>query len=196
MLASFLKFVAFTLAPALMMIWTTSPDLWSHVSHSFHHVGSNPSRFVHMFEDLPGRDQDILVTSENIVRSLICDDLEFYALKPVPSIFPMPLPSEAPVTQVQEKGLGIQEPVPKRSLWLLSSMILMGLDSYFLQLSAISSLWTPLQVTIPVFHWMVSWWIIPPGWEPNLVILVPLSHNPGAGTFPALVVAVGLKIYA
>ncbi|KAJ9057794.1 hypothetical protein DSO57_1019287 [Entomophthora muscae] len=61
----------------------------------------------------------------------------------------MPLPSEAPVTQVQEEGLGIQEPVPKRALWLLGSMILMGLDSYFPQLSAVSSLWTPLQVMIP-----------------------------------------------
>ncbi|KAJ9069753.1 hypothetical protein DSO57_1015251 [Entomophthora muscae] len=24
---------------------------------------------------------------------------------------------------------------------------------------------------------MASWWILPPGWEPNLVILAPLSHK-------------------
>ncbi|KAJ9070987.1 hypothetical protein DSO57_1001761 [Entomophthora muscae] len=56
-------------------------------------------------------------------------------------------------------------------------MVLMSLDSYFHRLSAVSSLWTPLRAAIPVLHWMVSWWILLPGWEPNLVSLVPLSHN-------------------
>ncbi|KAJ9079050.1 hypothetical protein DSO57_1039550 [Entomophthora muscae] len=86
MLASFLKFVAFTLAPALVMIWTTSPDVWSCVSYKFHHVGSNPSKFVHMFGDLLGQAQDTLFTSENVVRRLNCNNFELSVLEPVPSM--------------------------------------------------------------------------------------------------------------
>ncbi|KAJ9062251.1 hypothetical protein DSO57_1012699 [Entomophthora muscae] len=181
MLVPLFKFVVYTLAPALVILWSTSPDLWGRISHSFHRVGANPNQFLHIFEDIPGRAQDILTTSENVVRSLACNDLEFPALKPAPSMppglfFPMPLPSEDPIFQVQEDGFGTQESAPKRAPWLLDGMILMGLDSYFPQLSDMYSLWTPLQAAIPVLHWMVSWWILPPGWEPNLVSLAPLSH--------------------
>ncbi|KAJ9062354.1 hypothetical protein DSO57_1011705 [Entomophthora muscae] len=180
MLASFFKFVAFTLAPALVMIWTTSPDLWSCVPHLFHHVGTNPSQLMHMFENLPGRAQGILTTSENVVRSLTCNDLEFPALEPVsltpPSLALSVPPTEDPVTPDQGEGLDTQGHAPKRATWLLGGMILMGLDFYFPQLSSASSLWTPLQATIPVLHWMVSWWILLLGWEPNLVSLAPLSH--------------------
>ncbi|KAJ9062902.1 hypothetical protein DSO57_1005704 [Entomophthora muscae] len=62
MLVSLMKFVAFTLAPDLLMIWTTSPDLWSCISHSFHHVGNNPTQFMYIFDNIPGRAQDILDT--------------------------------------------------------------------------------------------------------------------------------------
>ncbi|KAJ9048152.1 hypothetical protein DSO57_1037901 [Entomophthora muscae] len=133
---------------------------------------------MHMFEDIPGQAQDILATSENFMISLTCDDLEFPALKPAPSTPPvlaclMPLPSKDPIVQVLGEGLSIQESTPKRAPWLLSGMILMALDSYFPQLSDMSSLLPPLQAAIPVLHWMVSWWILPPGWEPNLVSLAP-----------------------
>ncbi|KAJ9056955.1 hypothetical protein DSO57_1027150 [Entomophthora muscae] len=116
------------------------------------------------------------------MRSLTCDDLEFPAVKTAPFTppvlaRPMPLPSEDPIVQVPEEGLGTQESPPKCAPWLLSEMILMGLDSYFPQLSAATSLWTPLWAAIPVLHWIVSWWIFSPGWEPNLVSLAPLSHR-------------------
>ncbi|KAJ9049200.1 hypothetical protein DSO57_1027138 [Entomophthora muscae] len=129
---------------------------------------------MHMFGDLPGQAQGILVTSENVVRSRTWDDLELSALETAPSMsssLAPQCPSEVPVAQVPEEGLGIQE--PKCAPWLLGGMILMGLDSYFPQLSAGSSLWTPLQAAIPVLHWTVSWWILPPGWEPNLVSFFP-----------------------
>ncbi|KAJ9048009.1 hypothetical protein DSO57_1039377 [Entomophthora muscae] len=51
---------------------------------------------------------------------------------------PFSSPSEIPVTPVQEENLGSQESAPKRALWLLGVMALMGLDSYFPQLSAAS----------------------------------------------------------
>ncbi|KAJ9069272.1 hypothetical protein DSO57_1020084 [Entomophthora muscae] len=85
--------------------------------------------------------------------------------------------SEVPVPQAQEEDLGSQESAPKRAPWFLVGMLLMGLYSYFPRLSTMSSLWTPLQAAIPVLHWMASWWILPPGWEPNLVSLAPLSHT-------------------
>ncbi|KAJ9084080.1 hypothetical protein DSO57_1027963 [Entomophthora muscae] len=42
------------------------------------------------------RAQDILATSNNVMQSLTCDDLELTALKTVPSTFPS-LPSQAPI---------------------------------------------------------------------------------------------------
>ncbi|KAJ9061904.1 hypothetical protein DSO57_1016138 [Entomophthora muscae] len=105
MLVPFAKFVVFTLAPALVMIWCTTPDLWGRISHSFHHVGANSDQLLHTFGDLPGRAQDILTTSKNVVRSLTCDDLELVSPDPSPSASPglsspLPLSSEAPVVLV------------------------------------------------------------------------------------------------
>ncbi|KAJ9067286.1 hypothetical protein DSO57_1000869 [Entomophthora muscae] len=164
------------------MIWSTSSDLWGHISDSFLHVGTNPDQLLNIFEDIPTRAQDMYATSENVVRSLTCDDLEFPAVKIAsvasPSLaHPMLLPSEVPLVRVSEKGLGTPELTPKRASWLLSGMVLMGLDSYFPRVSAASSLWTPLRAAMPVLYWMASWWILPPGWEPNLVSLAPLSHS-------------------
>ncbi|KAJ9067857.1 hypothetical protein DSO57_1034898 [Entomophthora muscae] len=59
-------------------------------------------------------------------------------------------------------------PTPTCTLWLLTDLVLMGLNVYFLQLSPGSSLWSPLQVAVPVLHWVASWWFALPGWEPNL----------------------------
>ncbi|KAJ9080969.1 hypothetical protein DSO57_1019364 [Entomophthora muscae] len=87
-----------------------------------------------------------------------------------------PFSPRTQLSRSQKKVWASKSPPPKHAPWLLSGMILMGLDSYFPHLSATSSLWTPLQAAIPVLHWMVSWWILPPGWELNLVTLVPLSH--------------------
>ncbi|KAJ9062359.1 hypothetical protein DSO57_1011708 [Entomophthora muscae] len=66
MLASLTKFVVFTLAPILVMIWTTIPDLWDLISFSLHHVGDNPDHFLNLFANVPGCSQDLLATSENL----------------------------------------------------------------------------------------------------------------------------------
>ncbi|KAJ9081031.1 hypothetical protein DSO57_1018810 [Entomophthora muscae] len=92
MLEPLAKFVVYTLAPALVMIWCTTPDLWGCISHSFHHVGANPDQFMHILETIPGRAQDILATIENVIRRLTCNDLKFSALDPVPSMTPSPAP--------------------------------------------------------------------------------------------------------
>ncbi|KAJ9077785.1 hypothetical protein DSO57_1013431 [Entomophthora muscae] len=178
MLVPLIKFVVYTLAPALVLIWCTTPDLWGCISHHIHHVGANLDQYMHLLENIPRRAQDIFATSENVVRSLTCDNLKLSALNsfppmtPSPASFPSPL-LETPVLQTPEEGLGGQELAPKRAPWLLGGMLLMGLDSYFPRLSATSSLWTPLGAAIPVLHWVVSWWVLSPGWEPSLVSLAP-----------------------
>ncbi|KAJ9066535.1 hypothetical protein DSO57_1008474 [Entomophthora muscae] len=147
-----------------------------------------------MLEDLPDQAQDVFITSENVVRSLVCDNLDLSALELVPSMVLNLNPSfstssEIPVPQAQEEDPGGQVFCPNCAPWLLGGMLLMGLDSYFPHLSAVSSLWTPLQEAIPVLHWMASRWILPPGWKPNLVSLAPLSHM-----FEDLVYSLGLSV--
>ncbi|KAJ9073755.1 hypothetical protein DSO57_1012971, partial [Entomophthora muscae] len=66
--------------------------------------------------------------------------------------------------------------VPSCAPWLVTGFVLMGLNSYFPQLSQVSSLWSPLRAAVPVIHWVTSWWFFLPGWEPNLVILAPIYH--------------------
>ncbi|KAJ9075200.1 hypothetical protein DSO57_1038344 [Entomophthora muscae] len=62
-----------------------------------------------MFENLPGRAQDILATSENMVRSLTCKNLEFSTLELVPSTPPSLVPLVPPplrtwLSQIQEEN--------------------------------------------------------------------------------------------
>ncbi|KAJ9051422.1 hypothetical protein DSO57_1004831 [Entomophthora muscae] len=89
------QFVGFTLAPSLVMIWSASPDLWGCISDSFLHVGTNPDQFLNIFEDIPSRTQEIYTTSENVMRSLACDDLEFPVVGTAPTTppdVPHPMP--------------------------------------------------------------------------------------------------------
>ncbi|KAJ9058684.1 hypothetical protein DSO57_1010024 [Entomophthora muscae] len=131
-----------------------------------------------MFKDIPAHTQGIYTTSENVVRSLTCNDLEFPTATPPSLGHPTLFPSEDPLVLVSEEGLGTPELTPKRASWLLSGMVLMGLDSYFPRVFAVSSLWAPLQAAMSVLYWMASWWILPPGWEPNLVSLAPSLTGP------------------
>ncbi|KAJ9059237.1 hypothetical protein DSO57_1004549 [Entomophthora muscae] len=86
------------------------------------------------------------------------------------------LPSWEESDLVPLKVLEVPPPTPSRALWLITGLVLMGLNSYFPQLSPVSSLWYPLRAAIPVLHWLASWWFVLLVWEPNLVSLAPLSH--------------------
>ncbi|KAJ9084833.1 hypothetical protein DSO57_1020012 [Entomophthora muscae] len=145
-----------------------------------------------MFEDIPTRAQGIYTTSENVLRSLTCNYLVLSTAKIVsatPLILdhPTPLSPEDLPALASEESLGAPELTPKCAYWLLSRMILICLYSYFSWVSAASSLWTPLQEAMSALYCMTSWWILPPGWEPNLVSLAPLSHmfNPKTSTISA-----------
>ncbi|KAJ9052430.1 hypothetical protein DSO57_1034119 [Entomophthora muscae] len=41
-----LKFAAFSLAPALLLIWASSPDPWGQVTYSGRLIGDDPSRLL------------------------------------------------------------------------------------------------------------------------------------------------------
>ncbi|KAJ9068436.1 hypothetical protein DSO57_1028611 [Entomophthora muscae] len=149
-------------------------DLWSKISSYEQLVGDNPSSLL----NLPS---SLLFSGEIIVKSLTCNNLDFeffdYAL-------PNPMGEEmltSSLPSLEKSNLvPLQVPVmppltPIRMPWLLTSLILMGFNTYFPQLSPVSSLWSPLQAAVPVLHWAASWWFVFLGWEPNLVSLAPLS---------------------
>ncbi|KAJ9052781.1 hypothetical protein DSO57_1030796 [Entomophthora muscae] len=60
--------------------------------------------------------------------------------------------------------------------WLLTGMLLMGLDAYVPVCSYLVLMATRLSGH-PVLHCMASWWFTPPGWELSLLSLAPLSHR-------------------
>ncbi|KAJ9089247.1 hypothetical protein DSO57_1014998 [Entomophthora muscae] len=70
-----LKFMVFSLTPFLLILWSTSPDLWLQISSSAHFVGNNPASLL----QLPS---SFLVTGEALVKSLTCDNLDLHSSGP------------------------------------------------------------------------------------------------------------------
>ncbi|KAJ9075581.1 hypothetical protein DSO57_1034728 [Entomophthora muscae] len=132
----------------------------------------NPSSLLH----LP---RELLISEEALVKSLTCDDLDLHSADntlPAPAFEEISVPFLLSLDR--NDSVPLQAPVnlpsaPTRTSWLLTRLVLMGLNAYFPQLSHVSSIWSPLQAAIPVLHWAASWWFISPGWEPNLVSLAP-----------------------
>ncbi|KAJ9061835.1 hypothetical protein DSO57_1016598 [Entomophthora muscae] len=178
MILPVLKFVVFSLAPFLLLLWSASPDLWSHLSSSARLVRGNPVNLLHF----PG---ELFISGEAVVKSSTCNDLDLHAddyamLAPVLE----EMLELTPPNLDRNNLIPLQAPVKLPSAltctpWLLVRLALIGLNAYFPQLSHVSSLWSPLQAAIPVLHWAASWWFVSPGWEPNLVSLAPLSHTYG-----------------
>ncbi|KAJ9058746.1 hypothetical protein DSO57_1009085 [Entomophthora muscae] len=83
------KSVVFTLEPAPLLIWSTSPELWTHISYFTHLVRVNPSQLLYLLDNLPGRAHGILSAGKNLVKSLICNDLDF-ALPEIVSMDSLP----------------------------------------------------------------------------------------------------------
>ncbi|KAJ9075052.1 hypothetical protein DSO57_1000335 [Entomophthora muscae] len=177
-----LKFVAFSLAPFLLPLWLTSPDLWSKITSYAWLVGDNLSSLLNFPSGL-------LLSEEAVVKSLTYDNLDLDAVgyklpysegerMPMP-----PFPSQEESDPVPLKALEVLPPTPSCALSLITGLVLMGLNSYFPQLFPVSSLWSPLRAAIPVLHWLASWWFVLLGWEPNLVSLAPLSHTRSLRSF-------------
>ncbi|KAJ9053015.1 hypothetical protein DSO57_1028364 [Entomophthora muscae] len=176
MILPVLRFVVFSLVPFVLLLWTASLNLWSCISSSVCFAGDNPSSLLHLPSEL-------LLSGETIVKSLTCYDLDFCAVNytvPAPTLEELPvstLPSLEGNALVPLQAPVKLPPTPTCTPWLLTGLVLMGLNAYFPQLFLTFSLWSPLQAAIPVLHWEASWWYILPGWEPNLVSLAPLSHR-------------------
>ncbi|KAJ9081709.1 hypothetical protein DSO57_1011957 [Entomophthora muscae] len=170
-----LKFVVFSLAPFLLLLWLTLPDLWSNITSSAQLVGDHPSSLLNFPSGL-------LLSGEAAVKSLMCDDLDLNVanyISPstegektsVPSLLSLDESASVP-----PEVLEIPPPVASCAPWVITGLVLMGLNSYFPQLSPVSSFWSPLRAVIPVLHWAASWWFLSQGWEPNLVCLAPISY--------------------
>ncbi|KAJ9078473.1 hypothetical protein DSO57_1006253 [Entomophthora muscae] len=171
-----IKFVVFSLAPFLLLLWSTSPDLWSKISSSKRLASEAPSSLL----SLP---VSLLYSEEAMVKSLTCDDLD---LEDVDYASPAPVGKKVPISPPADLEKSNSVPLhayvmfpssPTCTPWLLTRLVIMGLNAYFPQLSPVSSLWYPLQAVVPVLHWTASWWFVSPGWELNLVSLAPLSHT-------------------
>ncbi|KAJ9072116.1 hypothetical protein DSO57_1030507 [Entomophthora muscae] len=160
MILPVLKFVILSLAPFLLLLWSTLPDLWPLESSQWSSL-----------------------SGETVVKSLTCNDLDFYTFDYTVPALTLEVAPVSTLLSLEENNLvPIQAPVklspaPTCTPWLLTRLVLMGLNAYFPQLSPASSLWSPLCAAIPVLHWVASRWFISPGWEPNLVSLARLSYT-------------------
>ncbi|KAJ9084870.1 hypothetical protein DSO57_1019648 [Entomophthora muscae] len=90
MLVTLAKFVIFTLAPALFLIWSTSPELWTCISSLAYLAVENPSSLLHLLDNLPGKASNLLFTGETLVFSLTCGNVNFS------------LPAETPMCHLYE----------------------------------------------------------------------------------------------
>ncbi|KAJ9082278.1 hypothetical protein DSO57_1006063 [Entomophthora muscae] len=113
------------------------------------------------------------------MKSLTCDDLD---LDVADYILPSSkgertsihsLPSLERSNSAPLEVLEVPPPTASRAPWVITGLVLMGLNSYFPQLSPVSSLWSPLRAAIPVLHWAAYWLFVSPGWDLNLVSLAP-----------------------
>ncbi|KAJ9053373.1 hypothetical protein DSO57_1024762 [Entomophthora muscae] len=163
MILPIIKFAVFTLAPCLILLWTTAPDLWSQFSASARLVGDNPYSLLRLPELSTA---DFTMPALTLEVASMPTTLGLDKGPPVPLLAPVELPH-----------------APTCTPWLLTGLVLMGLNVYFPQISPASLLWSPLQAAIPVLHWAASWWFVSLGWEPNLVSLAPLSHKKTPETF-------------
>ncbi|KAJ9089392.1 hypothetical protein DSO57_1013331 [Entomophthora muscae] len=176
MILPVLKFVVFSLALFLLLLWLTLPDLWSKITSSACLVGDHPSSLLNFPSGL-------LLSGEDVVKSLMCNNLDLDAVDHIlPSTeeekisVPPPFSPNKSVL-VPPEVLEMSPPVASRASWVITGLVMMGLNSYFPQLSPASSLWCPLRAAVPVLHWAASWWFLSPGWELNLISLAPLSYT-------------------
>ncbi|KAJ9081384.1 hypothetical protein DSO57_1015281 [Entomophthora muscae] len=91
MLVPVLKFVVFSLAQAIFLIWSTPPNLWGQLNLPTNE--REPTQLLYLLDDFHGRVHDILSTKENLVRSLTSDGVEII------------LPTSLPETYLVEKTL-------------------------------------------------------------------------------------------
>ncbi|KAJ9077166.1 hypothetical protein DSO57_1019324 [Entomophthora muscae] len=114
---------------------------------SAYHVRDNPTCLLYLLEDLPWRAQNLFATHKNLVKSLTCDNLDLS----LPSLDLESLCDEVALAHVipTEEPKSVPQTASALQKYVLSVIFaswgkwVMGLNSYFPQLSPVSSLWTP-----------------------------------------------------
>ncbi|KAJ9089037.1 hypothetical protein DSO57_1016977 [Entomophthora muscae] len=76
-LAPVVKIMVFSLAPALLLIWSTSPDLWGKIYLSAFLMKGNPTQVLHLPNILPGKATELLLTGKTLVQISTCNNREF-----------------------------------------------------------------------------------------------------------------------
>ncbi|KAJ9050399.1 hypothetical protein DSO57_1014623 [Entomophthora muscae] len=114
MLLPVIKFVVFSLAPFLLLLWSTSPDLWFCLSSSGRLVGDNPSSLLH----LP---TSFLISGEALVKSLTCDNLDLSSADPalLAPVVDVRIDNSPPLEpQAQERESNLEPGLPRPpGLW-------------------------------------------------------------------------------
>ncbi|KAJ9067134.1 hypothetical protein DSO57_1002620 [Entomophthora muscae] len=134
------------------------------------YVRDDPAWLLYTLDNLPSQFHTILASGTVLLQDLAPDENGSVMIQE------MSLYSPSLVPHVGLPLLSGQY-TPSCAPWLLSGALLLAINAYLPTLSPISALWTPVREVIPALHWLTSWWILPPGWEPNLVGLAPLSLN-------------------
>ncbi|KAJ9085233.1 hypothetical protein DSO57_1016035 [Entomophthora muscae] len=120
--------------PLLLLLWSTSPNLWLSLSSLALLVSDDPSTLL----SLPG---NFLTSGEVIVKSLTCDSLDLCSTKssfsiPSPEIHPLsPLLVQEGTDSVPLQEMEILPFIPSCAPWLVAGVMLMGSNSYFPQLN-------------------------------------------------------------
>ncbi|KAJ9068184.1 hypothetical protein DSO57_1031243 [Entomophthora muscae] len=92
---------------------------------------------------------------EVLVKSLTCNNLDLYSVDPVLLASVVEGASPSPPPQLESNNSApLQAPevptlVPSCAPWLFTGLMLMGLNTYFPQLSLVYSLWSPLIEDVP-----------------------------------------------
>ncbi|KAJ9060428.1 hypothetical protein DSO57_1030986 [Entomophthora muscae] len=173
------------LVPIFLLFWSTSPGIWNILTLIAQFSGSTPGLLSNAFCNF-NQVPTILATSAQLPWSVpypegFSPSSKLGTNKPPFSDLTNPLPAAVPgsslpsLLQVPTLDPNIP-PTWGCSLWLLTGALVMALDTYFPPFSQPVSFGRPFQAAIPVLHWMASWWLVPPGWEPDFVSLAPLSY--------------------
>ncbi|KAJ9072032.1 hypothetical protein DSO57_1031383 [Entomophthora muscae] len=170
MLSPWYKVAMWILVPIPLLFWSPNPVLWNKLS-----LISGSSEYIPgLFVDVIGH--FIQVPTNSLFYGWF-SWLSTYLkelLPPLDSAVPaflLPILLQTPESDTEVLLTW------DHSLWLFTGALVMALDAYFPPLSHLVSFGRPLRAAIPFLHWMASWWLVPPGWEPNFFSLAPLSYS-------------------
>ncbi|KAJ9075633.1 hypothetical protein DSO57_1034018 [Entomophthora muscae] len=76
-LALVVKFMLLSLAPALLLICSTSPDLWGKISLSAFLVKGNLTQVLHLPNKIPGKATELLLNGKTLAQISTFNNQEF-----------------------------------------------------------------------------------------------------------------------